>query len=64
MMVWPEVLCLMIGYANLCGDQTMWLNHIQNIVREDMHSQEKVIRDQHMMLVFRLLPVMMSTTAT
>ncbi|KAL0838080.1 hypothetical protein Bca101_089970 [Brassica carinata] len=41
--------------ANLCRDQTMWSNHILNFVREDMHSQGKVILRQHMMLVFHLL---------
>jgi len=40
-MVWPGVLCSMIGYASLCGDQTMWSNHIQNIVHEDMPLQKK-----------------------
>ena len=63
-MVWPEVLCSMIGYANLCRDQTMWSNNILNFVREDMHSQGKVILRQHMMLVFHLLLVTMSTAAT
>ena len=46
-MVWPEVLCSMIGYANLCRNQTMWSNRILNFVREDMHSQGKVIIRQH-----------------
>ena len=57
MMVWPEVLCTMIGYANLCRNQTMWSNHIQNFVRDDMLSQGNVILRQHMMLVFHLLLV-------
>ncbi|KAF2561722.1 hypothetical protein F2Q70_00015973 [Brassica cretica] len=58
------VKCSMIGYASLCGDQTMWSNHIQNMVLEDTHSQGKVILGQLMMLVFRLHPVTMCTTAT